>query len=77
MAKRKRYIADFTIDFTIGHSLQGFLQNELILATFTNAHLAHLATNHPDDEKPIGTLILSMQMVGGVHSRPDHQLTSF
>jgi len=57
--------------------LQGFLQNELILATFTNAHLAHLATDHPGDEKPIGALILSMQAVGGAHSRPDHQLTSF
>ncbi|KAF8237957.1 hypothetical protein L208DRAFT_1244406, partial [Tricholoma matsutake] len=43
---------------------QGFLQNELILATFTNAHLAHLATDHPGDEKPIGALILLMQAVG-------------
>jgi hypothetical protein len=77
MAKRKRYITDFMIDFTITHLSQGFLQNEFILATFANAHLAHLATNHPGDEKPIGVLILSMQAVSGAHSRPDHQLTSF
>jgi hypothetical protein len=77
MAKRKEYVADFTINFTITHSSQGFLQNKLILATFANAHLAHLATDHPGDEKPIGVLILSMQAVSGARSRPDHQLTSF
>jgi hypothetical protein len=38
----------------------------MILATFANAHLAHIGEiDHRSDEKPVGALILSMQAVSG------------